>query len=70
MSAIYCRKFGHVAFLCVAGVSKFWWSKMTAHFNPPPIQDNPTGWGPSSVPDQFKDMPYQPFSKGDPIGKV
>ncbi|KAG1687150.1 Eukaryotic translation initiation factor 3 subunit D [Nymphon striatum] len=43
---------------------------MKAHFNPPPIQDNPTGWGPCSVPEQFKNMPYQPFSKADPIGKV
>jgi translation initiation factor 3 subunit D len=22
------------------------------------------------MPDQFKDMPYQPFSKGDRLGKV
>ena len=41
-----------------------------AHFNPPAIQDNPTGWGPVSIPEQFKDMPYQPFSKGDRLGKV
>ncbi|XP_072022114.1 eukaryotic translation initiation factor 3 subunit D-like [Amphiura filiformis] len=43
---------------------------MTAHFNPPDIQDNPEGWGPCAVPDQFKDIPYQPFSKGDRLGKV
>ena len=41
-----------------------------AHFDPPAIQDNPNGWGPCSVPDKFKDMPYQPFSKGDRLGKV
>eukprot|EP00794_Sanderia_malayensis_P008906 gene8906-9858_t len=41
-----------------------------AHFMPPAIQDNPEGWGPCAVPDQFKDIPYQPFSKGDRIGKV
>lgn len=41
-----------------------------AHFDPPAIQDNPLGWGPCSVPDKFKDMPYQPFSKGDRLGKV
>ncbi|KAI1293573.1 Eukaryotic translation initiation factor 3 subunit D [Halotydeus destructor] len=40
------------------------------HFIPPEIQENPDGWGPSSIPEQFKDMPYQPFSKGDRIGKV
>ena len=41
-----------------------------AHFNPPVISENPSGWGPCTVPDQFKDMPYQPFSKGDRLGKV
>lgn len=40
------------------------------HFIAPEIQDNPNGWGPNSVPEQFKDMPYQPFSKSDRIGKV
>jgi len=40
------------------------------HFKTPAIQDNPTGWGPCDVPDQFKDIPYQPFSKGDRLGKV
>lgn len=40
------------------------------HFIPPYIQDNTTGWGPCDMPDQFKDMPYQPFSKGDRLGKV
>lgn len=42
----------------------------THRFLPPEIQDNPNGWGPCSVPEQFKDMPYQPFSKSDRIGKV
>jgi len=43
---------------------------MTAHFVPPVILDNPTGWGPCAGPTDFKDTPYQPFSKGDRIGKV
>ena len=43
---------------------------MTARFNPPAIQDNPSGWGPNSIPPQFKDMPYQPFSKSDRLGKI
>ena len=43
---------------------------MAAHFSTPLIQDNPTGWGPNSIPPQFKDMPYQPFSKSDRLGKV
>lgn len=41
-----------------------------AKFMTPVIQDNPSGWGPCAVPEQFKDMPYQPFSKGDRLGKV
>lgn len=40
------------------------------HFRLPEIHDNPEGWGPSDVPEQFKDTPYQPFSKGDRLGKV
>ncbi|XP_076039746.1 eukaryotic translation initiation factor 3 subunit d1 isoform X2 [Oratosquilla oratoria] len=39
-------------------------------FKAPVIQDNPSGWGPCDMPDQFRDMPYQPFSKGDRLGKV
>lgn len=41
-----------------------------AHFDPPMIQDNENGWGPCNVPDKYKDMPYQPFAKGDRLGKV
>jgi translation initiation factor 3 subunit D len=41
-----------------------------ARFEAPVIQDNPTGWGPCALPDVFKDMPYQPFAKGDRLGKV
>lgn len=41
-----------------------------AEFIAPVIQDNPTGWGPCQVPEKFKDMPYQPFSKSDRLGKV
>ena len=46
------------------------WIEMTARFEYPVIQDNPTGWGPNSIPEKFKDMPYQPFSKADRLGKV
>ncbi|KAA0705760.1 Eukaryotic translation initiation factor 3 subunit D [Triplophysa tibetana] len=44
--------------------------KEMAKFHAPVIQENPSGWGPCAVPDKFKDMPYQPFSKGDRLGKV
>jgi len=43
---------------------------MGARFEPPVLQDNPSGWGPNTIPVQFKDMPYQPFSKSDRLGKV
>jgi len=36
---------------------------MAAHFSPPFTQDNNDGWGPLGIPDQYKDLPYQPFSK-------
>lgn len=31
---------------------------------------DPMTWGPTTVPDKFKDMPYQPFSKNDRVGRV
>ena len=34
------------------------------------IEDNPDGWGPCNLPEQFKDMPYQPFAKDTRLGKV
>ena len=41
-----------------------------APFMPPVIEDNPDGWGPCAIPTAFRDIPYQPFSKGDRLGKV
>merc|ERR1719183_3251385 len=43
---------------------------MAARFEPPVISDNPSGWGPSAIETKFKDMPYQPFSKSDRLGKI
>ncbi|KAG1456181.1 hypothetical protein G6F56_006889 [Rhizopus delemar] len=41
-------------------------------FQLPSIFDNQTGWGPASdlVPEQFREIPYAPFSKGDKLGRV
>ncbi|KAI0217247.1 hypothetical protein L0F63_002875 [Massospora cicadina] len=41
-------------------------------FKLPPINDPITGWGPSEdyLPEQFKDIPYAPFSKSDRLGKI
>ncbi|ODM93751.1 Eukaryotic translation initiation factor 3 subunit D [Orchesella cincta] len=45
-------------------------AKSTLKFTPPVIHDNETGWGPTGIPEQFKDMPYQPFAKSDRLGKI
>lgn len=43
---------------------------MPGKFELPEIQENADGWGPCAIPERFADMPYQPFSKTDRIGKV
>ncbi|KAF7996885.1 hypothetical protein HCN44_002531 [Aphidius gifuensis] len=42
----------------------------SVHFKAPAIQNNSKGWGPCELPNQFKDIPYQPFSKSDRLGKI
>lgn len=39
-------------------------------FTLPFINDNTDGWGPNNLPERFKDLPYQKFSKSDRIGKI
>ncbi|CAI7889081.1 unnamed protein product [Closterium sp. NIES-53] len=34
------------------------------------LSDNPDGWGPTTLPEQFKDVPYAPFNKGDRVGRA
>lgn len=41
-----------------------------AHFQAPLVVDNKEGWGPTDDTFQYKDMPYQPYSKSDQLGKV
>lgn len=41
-----------------------------SHFGMPTLQFNEDGWGPCEVTDTFRDMPYQPFSKSDRMGKI
>lgn len=41
-----------------------------AVFEKPVLQYNENGWGPCELPETFKDMPYQPFSKSDRLGKI
>lgn len=39
-------------------------------FQTPLVIDNKDGWGPTEDTFQYKDMPYQPYSKSDQLGKV
>lgn len=41
-------------------------------FTLPTIFDNDLGWGPASnvLPDQFRDIPYAPYSKADKLGRI
>ena len=39
-------------------------------FTLPFVNDNASGWGPNNLPEKYKDLPYQKFSKSDRIGKV
>jgi hypothetical protein len=39
-------------------------------FNIPSPTDNVDGWGPCTVPEEYKDIPYAPFSKSDKLGKA
>jgi translation initiation factor 3 subunit D len=47
-------------------------SSSKPHFYLPTIHDSQGGWGPASnvVPEQFRDIPYAPYSKGDKLGRV
>jgi hypothetical protein len=39
-------------------------------FSIPTLHDNVDGWGPCTVPEEYKDIPYAPFSKNDRLGKA
>ncbi len=39
-------------------------------FSIPQTPENSEGWGPTTVPDELKDIPFAPFSKGDKLGRV
>ena len=45
-------------------------SQQFVHFEKPTVQFNEVGWGPCELSMQFKEMPYQPFSKSDRLGKI
>nr|CAX70348.1 eukaryotic translation initiation factor 3, subunit 7 zeta [Schistosoma japonicum] len=34
------------------------------------LNENPAGWGPTDIPMEFKNMPFQPFSKDTRLGRV
>jgi hypothetical protein len=39
-------------------------------FKLPPIEDNTEGWGPTTAPPQFENVPFMPFGKGDRLGRI
>ncbi|OQS05630.1 eukaryotic translation initiation factor 3 [Thraustotheca clavata] len=41
-----------------------------ASYKVPGVSVNPTGWGPTTLPKQFLNIPYAPFGKGDKLGKA
>lgn len=44
--------------------------RMALAFAVPTCGENPDGWGPCTVPEHLKDIPFAPFGKGDKIGRV
>lgn len=45
-------------------------TEVRPRFTLPPIIDHANGWGPTLLREDFKDMPYQPFSKDTKLGKA
>ncbi|GAB9465639.1 putative Eukaryotic translation initiation factor 3 [Globisporangium polare] len=41
-----------------------------AAYNTPHVDVNGNGWGPTALPEQFLNVPYAPFNKGDKLGKA
>ena len=34
------------------------------------VEDNKEGWGPTGIPEQYRDVPFLPYSKGERLGRV
>ncbi|KAG7383763.1 Eukaryotic translation initiation factor 3 subunit D [Phytophthora boehmeriae] len=41
-----------------------------ASYETPRVDVNANGWGPTTLPEQFLNVPYAPFNKGDKLGKA
>ncbi|RLN90192.1 hypothetical protein BBJ28_00001877 [Nothophytophthora sp. Chile5] len=41
-----------------------------ASYETPNVDVNASGWGPTVLPEQFLNIPYAPFNKGDKLGKA
>ncbi|RMZ53044.1 hypothetical protein APUTEX25_001163, partial [Auxenochlorella protothecoides] len=39
-------------------------------FKLPAIDQNDEDWGPTTVPEAFRDVPFMPYSKGDRLGRI
>jgi hypothetical protein len=44
--------------------------RVMSAFAVPEVVDNPDGWGPSTLPEHLKDVPFAPFGKTDKLGKA
>lgn len=44
--------------------------QLLSSFKKSSTNESTDGWGPNKPPEQFKDLPYQKFSKSDKIGKI
>eukprot|EP00270_Netrium_digitus_P011632 TRINITY_DN3718_c0_g1_i1.p1 TRINITY_DN3718_c0_g1~~TRINITY_DN3718_c0_g1_i1.p1 ORF type:complete len:583 (+),score=160.88 TRINITY_DN3718_c0_g1_i1:136-1884(+) len=45
-------------------------ARAVRHFVVPKLADNPEGWGPTSIPEAFNEIPYAPFNKSDRVGRA
>ena len=41
----------------------------TAPFALPTVHFNPAGWGPTTLPEQYENVPFATFNRGDRLGK-
>ncbi len=43
---------------------------MSLTYGVPLVDDNPDGWGPTTMPENLKEVPFAVFEKGSRIGKA
>jgi translation initiation factor 3 subunit D len=68
----YCEVAKNTNFSTAGLILLYIMAESKPSFTLPPIKDNSIGWGPASdvLPEQFRDIPYAPYSKGDKLGRI